>query len=183
MPAPRILIEMKKYRVLFLVLLLPMIARCEEPIVELFPPTVTSKYKGGCGTFGKASVEPRQGEAPINLTVTAWKSGIMWWFANHTQIPRGAVESWGNYAIRVEFRMLDNAQNVTVKASWRGVAEPAIFSEQTMASVDVEANAWTAITLPAPDISAWDADRINGLGLEFPEGHYEIRKIDIVPAP
>lgn len=142
----------------------------------------TSKYKGGCGTFGKASVEPRQGEDPINFTVSAWKSGIMWWFANHTQIPRGAVESWGDYAIRVEFRMLDNSQKVTVTASWRGATDPAIFSESTTAFTDVMDNEWTEIMLPAPDISNWEADRINGLTLEFPEGHYEIRKIDIVPA-
>lgn len=172
---------MKPYLALLLVLSLPVIAHSEEPIVEFFPPIATSKYKGGCGTFGKASVEPRQGEAPINLTVSAWKSGIVWWFANHTQIPRAAVESWGSFAIRVEFRMLDNAQDVTVTASWRGVADPAIFSEPTTASANAEANAWTKITLPAPDISNWDADRINGLTLEFPEGHYEIRKIDIVP--
>ena len=173
---------MRQYLGLFFAMLLPIIARCEEPIVELFPPQATSKYKGGCGTFGKASVEPRQGEDPINVTVSAWKSGIMWWFANHTQIPRGTVESWGNYAIRVEFRVLDNAQNVTVTASWRGVADPSVFSEPTTASENAEANAWTEITIPAPDISTMDADQINGLGLEFPNGHYEIRKIDIVPA-
>lgn len=151
-------------------------SQAAEPVLSIFPEA--KEYKGGFASYGGTKLEVRKDDGIVFLE-NAKSAGFVYWFYNHKPLAKSTASLWQNSSVQLQVRSLHAPLNLAVTAAWRGRAEPAQVGPASRVQTTIETE-WTSVSIPLPDFSTLDGDKLTGLVIQFSKGGaFEIRSIQI----